>query len=48
MAWLVLNWGDRWGTSGMGRTGRWCAALRNANGVASGEHLEGYAVADGF
>ncbi len=48
MAWLVLNWGEWWGTSGLGRSDRWCAALRNANGVVSSEFLEGLAAADGI
>jgi hypothetical protein len=47
MGWLVLNWGERWGTSGMGRTDR-CAALRKPNGVVSSDLLEGHAVDDGF
>ena len=47
MAWLVWNWGDRWGTSGMGRTDRW-GALRNAKGVVSSDRLESHAGADGF
>ncbi len=32
----------------MGRTDRWCAALRNANGVVSSDCLEGHAVVDGI
>jgi hypothetical protein len=31
----------------MGRVDRWCAVLRNANGVVSGDRLEGLAVVDG-
>jgi len=46
MGWLVLNWGDRWGASGVGRADR-CAALRNPNGVVSSDLLEGLAVVDG-
>ena len=48
MGWLVLNWVERWGTSGMGRSNRWCAALGNANGVVRSEHLEGHAAAAGL
>jgi hypothetical protein len=47
MGWLVLNWGERWGTSGMGRVDG-CAALRNANGVVSSDFLEGHAAVDGL
>lgn len=47
MGWLVVSWGERWGTSGMGRTDR-CAALCNAKGVVSTDRLEGHAVDDGF
>lgn len=32
----------------MGRTDRWVAALRNANGVVSSEFLEGHAAAAGI
>ena len=46
--WLVLSWGERWGTSEMGLADRWCAALCNANGVVSSELLEGHAAAAGF
>ena len=45
MGWLVLNWGEGWVASGMGRTDRWCAGLRNPNGVVSSELLEGIAAA---
>ena len=44
MGWPVLNWGERWGISGMARTDR-CAALRNSNGVGSSVLLEGIAAA---
>jgi hypothetical protein len=47
MGWLVLNWGERWGTSGMGRTD-WCAALRKPNVVVSSELLDSNAAAAGF
>lgn len=47
MGWLVLNWGESWGASGMGRTDRW-GALRKPNGVGSSKHLEGHAAADGI
>jgi hypothetical protein len=47
MGWLVLNWGEGWVASGVGRTDR-CAASRNANGVVSRELLEGIAAADGI
>jgi hypothetical protein len=47
MGWLVLDWGERWGRSGMGRTDR-CAALRKPNGEDSSEHLEGHATAAGL
>jgi len=43
--WLVLNWGERWGRSGMGRTDR-CAALCNANGVVSSDRPEGNVAPD--
>jgi hypothetical protein len=46
MAWLGLNWGERWGTSGMGRIDR-CAELRKLNGVDSSELLEGLALVVG-
>ena len=48
MGWLVLNWGDRGGTSGIGHTDRWCAALRKPNSVVSSELLEGHAAAGGL
>lgn len=47
MGWLVLNWGERWGASGMGRIDR-CAALCNPNGVVSSDYLEGVAGDDGL
>jgi hypothetical protein len=47
MGWLVWNWGERWGASGMGRTDR-CDALRNPNGVVRSDLLVGIAAADGI
>ena len=47
MGWPVLNWGKRWGASGMGRTDR-CAALRKPNRVVSSELLEGHEAAAGL
>lgn len=47
MGWPVLNWGEGWGASGMGRIDRWCVALGNSDGVVSSDLLKGHAVADG-
>ena len=47
MGWPVLDWSERWGTSGLGRADR-CAALGNSNGVVSSDRLEGHAVVDGI
>jgi hypothetical protein len=47
MGWPVLNWGEGWGTSGMGRSDRW-GALRKPNGVVSSDFLAGLADASGL
>ena len=47
MGWLVWNRGERWGTSGMGRSDRW-GALCKADGVVSSDLLGGLAAVDGI
>jgi hypothetical protein len=43
---LVWNWGERWGTSGMGRSDRW-GALCYPNGVVISDFLVGHWAAAG-
>ena len=43
--WLVLNWGDRWGASGIGRIDR-CAGVGNSEGVVSRVLMESIAAAE--
>jgi hypothetical protein len=46
MGWFVWNWGERWGTSGLGRSDRW-GALCYPNGVVISDFLEGHWAAAG-
>ena len=45
MGWLVLNWGEGRGSSGVGRTDR-CPELLKPYGVVRSDRLEGHMTAD--